>query len=109
MEQNKERYKWDNSDIDEHADTMEVNPDTLNKIPDDLPGIYMETDNSGTSVVAPELDQSDTERINEAKNNSVLIPVGNNSRSTGVATLVDDTPLGGVDPIDVAQECVSPK
>ena len=28
---------------------------------------------------------------------------------TVVAALVDETPFGGGDPIDVSQECVSPK
>ena len=63
----------------------------------------METDNIGTLVFTPEVDQSDVERINEAKNNSVFIPGGNNSKSAVVDTLVYDTPLGGGDPIEVAQ------
>ena len=60
-------------------------------------------------MVTPEIDQSNAERIPEATTNSDLIPGWNNSSSAGVATLVDDTPLGGVNPIDVAQECASPK
>ena len=57
----------------------------------------------------PEIAQSDAERIQDARTNSVLIPDGNTVRPAGVATLVDETPLGGGDPIDVPQECVSPK
>ena len=61
------RIDQDNSDLDEDASTAEVNPTPLTKIPSEIPGIYLETDNSGTSVVTPEVDQSDVERINEAK------------------------------------------
>ena len=66
----------------------------------------MEIDNNATSVVTPEIDQSDEEHIYEATTNSVLIPGGNNIRSTLVANLVDETPLGGGDTIDAAQEYV---
>ena len=69
----------------------------------------METDNNDTSVVTPEIVQPDAERIHEATTNSVLIPEGNNIRSLGVSTLIDDTPLGGGDTIDAPQEHVSPK
>ena len=100
LDRNKERYDWDNNDLGEDAGTAEVNPYPLNKLPAELAGIDLETDNNDTSVVTPELDQYDAESIHAATTNSVFIPGGNNSRSAGVATLVDDNPLGRGEPID---------
>ena len=74
-----------------------------------LPCIYLETDNNDTSVTTPEIAQLDADRIHEATNNSVFIPEGNNSRSAGVTILVDETPLGGGDHIDVSQDFLPPK
>ena len=109
LDKNKQRYDWDDSNLGEYAHTEEVNPAPLNHIASNIPGINLETDNSGTSLVTPEVEQSDTERINEAKNNIFLIPGGNNIRSVGVVALVYDTPLGGGNPIDASQGCVLPK
>ena len=109
LNQNKERYDCDNSDLDDDAGNTENNPSPLNDLLDKLPGIDLESDHNDTSAVTPEIAQSDAERIQEARTNSVLIPDGNTGKSAGVATLVDDNPLGGGNPIDVPQECVSPK
>ena len=106
---NKERHNCDIIDIDKDARTAEVNPSPLNKIPAELPEIDLETDNIYTSVVTLEIGKSDGERIHDATTNSLLIPEENNRQSEGVATLVDETPIGGGDPIDVPQECVSHK
>ena len=59
--------------------------------------------------MTPEINQSDAEHIHAATTNSFLILGRDNSRSAGVAPLVDETSLGGGNPIDVTQECVSPK
>ena len=67
----------------------------------------MEAYNIDTSVVIPEIYQSDAERIHEETNNSVLIHGGNNIWSSVVDALVDETPLGVGYPIDFPQECVS--
>ena len=99
MDQNKERHDCDNSDLDEDAGTKEINITLFNKIPTDLPGIDLETYNSGTSVVTPKIDQSNAEHINEETTNIVLIPGGNISRSTEVDTLIYETPLGGAIPL----------
>ena len=91
---------------------MQVTPkknSPLNNVPAKLPGIDLEIDNNDISVVTPKIDQSDAERIHESTTNSFFIPEGNNSGSSVVAALVGDTPLGGVYPIDAAQDCVSPK
>ena len=60
-------------------------------------------------MTTPEIAQLDADRIHEATNNSVFIPEGNNSRSAGVTILVDETPLGGGDHIDVSQDFLPPK
>ena len=95
FDQDKERYNWDNSDLDDNAVTAEVNTSTFNKLPAKLPGIDLEIDNNNISVVTPKIDQSDAERIHESTTNSFFIPEGNNSGSAVVAALVGDTPLGG--------------
>ena len=104
LNQNKKRYDWDNSDIDYNAGTP-----PLYELPAELPGIDLETDNIDTSVVIPTIAQFYAQRVHEETTNIFLIPEGNNIQSTGVAILVDETPLGGGNPIDVPQECVSPK
>ena len=109
MDRNKESHNWDNSDLDENAGNTENNPSPLNDLPDEVPGIDMETNHNDTSVVTPEIAQSDVDRIRKSRTNSFLVPDGNTGRSAGVATLVDETPIGGGDTIDVPQECVSPK
>ena len=86
---NKERYNWDNGELNDNAGNTENNPYPLNDLPHDLPGIDLETDYNETSAVTPEIAQSDAERIRDAINNSFLIPDRNNIRSTGVVTLVD--------------------
>ena len=93
LDKNKEKYNWDNSDIDYNSGIAEFNHSPLNVLPAELPGIDLETDNTDTSVVTPEINQSNVERIYKAKTNSFLIPEGNTSRSAGVPTLVDKTPL----------------
>ena len=70
--------------------------------------IYLNTDNSGTFVVTPEVDNSNMARIYGAKNSSVLIPEENNSSSTGVTTLVDCvSPKEELYPPNIEVECVS--
>ena len=69
----------------------------------------METDHNETSAVKPGISQSGADHIHEARTNSVYIPGGNTGRSAGVDTLVDEALLGGGNPIDASQECVSPK
>ena len=102
LDQNKDMYDWDKSDLNGNAENMEVKPSPLNKLLSKLPGIDLETDNNENSVVAHEIDQSYAERIYEANTNSFLIPEGNNSSPSGVATLVDETPLGGGDNISIS-------
>ena len=86
--------------------TVEFNPSPLNEFPDKLPGVDLETDNNDILAETPDIYQSYAEFIHEATTNSIFIPEGINSRSAGVATLVDETPLGVGDPVDVPQECV---
>ena len=80
LDRNKERYDWDNNDLGEDAGTAEVNPYPLNKLPAELAGIDLETDNNDTSVVTPEISQYNEERIHEATTNIVFIPEWNYSR-----------------------------
>ena len=68
----------------------------------------METDYYETSVVTPEIDQSDTELIQDSRTKSVLIPEGNTVSPSVLTTLVDKTALGGGEPIDLPQGFVSP-
>ena len=67
-------------DLDDDAGTAEVNYLQLNKLPDEIPGVDLETDNNDTSVVTPEISQSNAERIHEATTNIVFIPEWNYSR-----------------------------
>ena len=72
--------------------------------------IDLEIDYNYISAVTPEISQSAVENIQDERTNSVLIPAVNTGKLAGVDTLVDKTPLGGGGgPIDVPQECVSPK
>ena len=109
LDKNRGSYDWDNSDLGYDAGTTEVSPSPLHELPDKLSGINLEKDNNDTSVVTPEIYQSNKECINEATTNSVLILEGNNRRSAREVTLVDATPLGGGNHIEVPQECVPPK
>ena len=109
LDWNKERYDWYNSDPNDDAGTAEVNTSPLNELPDKKPETDLEIDTNDTSVVTPEIDQSDVERIYEVTTKIVLIPEGNHGRSVGVATLVYEAPFGGVNTIDFSQECISPK
>ena len=106
MDQNKESYNWDNSELDDDGGNTEHNPSPLNYLPAELHVIDLETDYNDTSTVKPEISQSDTERIQDAKNNSVLIPDGNIGRPVVVSTLVDDTTLGKGEPIYAPHDCV---
>ena len=83
LEKNKERYDWNNSDLDDNKVPKEVNPSSLNRLPDELPGIDTETGNIDTSAVKPEITQSDAECIHKATTNSIFIPEVNNIRYVG--------------------------
>ena len=101
MDRNKERYDWDNSELNGDAGNTKNKLSTLNELPSKLSRIDLEIDYNDISAVTPEIAQSDVEHIQDARTNSVLIPDVNTGRLAGVDTLVDETPLGGGDPIDV--------
>ena len=58
--------------------------------------------------MSPVVTQSDTERVQTAINNRVLIN-RNAIGSTGVPTLVDEQPVASHDPTELWQECINPK
>ena len=52
LNRNKEKYDWDNEDLSDVVDLSEDNPSLRNDIPAELPGVDLETDDSGTQVVS---------------------------------------------------------
>ena len=70
LDQNKESYNWYNSELNDDAGNTKNNPSPLKDLPSELPEFDMETDYNETSAVKPEIAQSDTERIQEARTNS---------------------------------------
>ena len=89
-------------------DLSEDNPTLHNDLPAELPGDDLESDSSDTHIVSPVVTQSNSERVQTAIENSVLIN-GNTMGSTGVATLVHEQPAVSHDPTALSQECVHPK
>ena len=67
---NKDRYNWDNSELNNDAGNTKNNPSTLNDLPAELFGIDLEIDYNDISAVTPEISQSNVERIQDARNNS---------------------------------------